>query len=329
LVEALRFQLRETTEVEVSPERLAPSSAALRINRATEVVNSAHARFAVWLEATDDVAGAPGFLLYVVGGRSGRAVVEVVRLPAATDGPDVDRALALKVSEIVESALDADKPAFGSALNAPAAPRVARALPVSPKNSSVNPRNLPVSPKKKPEPEPPPLPPDQVELMVGGVVLSPAGSMNGQLGFRLGLGYVVQTALLQLEVDGSGELLTPQSSSTENGRVRTTEQSFAVGFGILSRGQTQLGAALEGSMRWLHAEGYFGREKTGTAMMLVPTLRLGPELRTALWRQAWLSLSAGGEWTPVERLFSLADAPIADLGRWRADAVLSFVVSIR
>jgi hypothetical protein len=32
---------------------------------------------------------------------------------------------------------------------------------------------------------------------------------------------------------------------------------------------------------------------------------------------------------PVERRFSLGAAPVATLGRWRADAIVSFMVSIR
>jgi hypothetical protein len=173
------------------------------------------------------------------------------------------------------------------------------------------------------------VPPNQVELMVGGLLLSPSGNMDGQLGVRLGLGYVAQARWLQLELAGLGQLLSAQTSSNESARVRTSEQGFGVGFGVRSRGQLELGALLEGSMRILHAEGAFGREKTGAVTLLVPTLRLGPELRGALWQHAWLSLSPGGEWMPVERRFSLGAAPVANLGRWRADAVVSFVVSMR
>jgi len=310
LIEALRFQLRETTEVEVSPELLATGSAAARIRRASETMTSAQARFAVWLEATEDSDDARGFLLYVVGGRSGRAVVEVVRLPAATDGPDIDRTLALKVSEIVESALNADDLAFGAALN-PAPPTA--------KHRSTAPPPIGESPATKGQ---------RAELMIGGVLVSAAGNSNGQLGVRLGLGYVAQTGALELELCAAGQLLTPQRSPSASGYVRTTEQATAVGFGLRNRGAIQLGATLEGGLRWLHAEGFSGREMTGTESLLVPTLRLGPELRAALWQRGWLAFGAGGEWMPVERKFAVGGAPVADWGRVRAAAVVSFIVSM-
>ena len=76
----------------------------------------------------------------------------------------------------------------------------------------------------------------------------------------------------------------------------------------------------------MHAEGYSGRERTGADSVLVPALRLGPELRIAIWPRGWLALGAGGEWMPVERKFRVRGAPVADWGRFRADGVVSFIV---
>ena len=327
LVEALRFQLRESTEVAVSPALLEPGPIAARISRASEIVTGAQARFAIWLESTKDADGAAGFLLFVVGGRSSRAVIEVVRLPATTDGPDVDRSLALKVSDIVESALDADMPAFGSALNreppVPAASATTAASGTTAASSPIAPEVVALKTESQQ-----PQSASHVEVQFGGMLLSPSGTANGQLGARLGLGYVAATAALELELSATAELRTPQSSASESGHVRTTEQAACIGLGIRSRGLTQFGVGLEGGFRWLHAQGYWGLQRTGAESLLVPALRLGPELRRQLWQRGWLALSVAGEWMPVQRKFTVRDAPAADWGRVRADALFSFVVSL-
>ena len=310
LLEALRFQLRETVEVQASERPLAPGTAALRIGHATDVVTTAHARFAIWLEGTQDSSGAPGFLLYVVGDRSGRAVVEVVRLAAASDGPDVDRTLALKVSEIVEGALGSDPPSLGSSL------RIRAPLPARAPRAAA-PRRLPAARRSF------------AELMVGGVFRGPGGNSNEQEGLQLGLGYAVETSALQFVLGASAQLLTPLTTRRESAEVRIAEQAASADFGLWTRGATQLGARLQGTIRWLHPTSYLGGRQSGSAELLTPALRLAPELRTALGGQASLGLSAGAEWLPVRQRFSLSGVPVADLGQWRVGAAISLIVSIR
>ena len=309
LVEALRFQLRDATDVEASPAPFALGPPAVRIGRAAEVAGAAQARFAVWLESVPELQGVPGFLLYVVGGSSGRAVVEVVRMPAANDGPDVDRSLALKVSEIVDSALGADEALSGAALRAAPLPAVldapAKRAPAARSNEAA------------------------LGVLLGGVLSSPAGSANGQVGGRLGVVYSAPVSELELELGVSGRLLSPLTMRNAEGRVKVSEEAASIELCVRSRGKVQLGAELEASLHWLHADGFWQGAETGSADLIVPALRLGPELRFRLGEQTKLALGAGGSWTPVRERFSLGRAPVADLGRFRADALISLIISIR
>ncbi len=309
LVEALRFQLRDATEVEVSAQPLPLAPAAQRIARAAATVSASQASFAVWLEAVPELQGAPGFLLYVVGGGSGRAVVEVVRLPAAKDGPDVDRSLALKVSEIVDSALRSAEPDVARALR-PAPPRPAPTASVSARPAS----NVRAG---------------SLGLLLGGVAASPAGNAGAQVGFRLGVGYALRTSALELEWSVSGRLLSPLDIRRDNRRAKIGEQVLGADFGVHTRGRLALGGEVGSALRWLHADGFVGNIETHSSVLVVPVLRLGPELRARLTEQVTLSLAAGGEWMPLQQRFSLAGAPLADLGRVRADALISLIISLR
>jgi hypothetical protein len=100
LLAALRIQLGAAVRVDV---RSAPRAGALP-EQLAEASRMAHdqARAAVmWVDAARGSPRAPRqALLYVVGQRDGRALVEVVSVPAER-GPDLERVLALKVSELL------------------------------------------------------------------------------------------------------------------------------------------------------------------------------------------------------------------------------------
>ncbi len=311
LIEALRVQLREVTDVETSAESLAAEPAALRIGRAAQIATAAHASFAVWLEAVPELDGAPGFLLYVVGGESGRAVVQVVRLPAAKDGPDVDRSLALKVSEIVESALRPAQPELSAALQPALAPAPAKPAP-----------SVAVAPARRARA-------DSLGLLLGGIATSPAGDAHGQVGFRFGLGYTFRTSPVELEWDASAHLLSALDIQQGDRQAKIAEQVVAVDFAVRTRARFAFGAELGTALRILHADGFVGSTETRSSRLLVPVLRLGPELRAGLTEQTALTLSAGGEWMPIRQRLSLAGAPLGELGRARADARISLIISLR
>jgi hypothetical protein len=119
LVSALQIQLSGLA----APERLAvPAavSAAESIERGSRLVRERGALAAVWVERTH----APGpVVLYVVGEREGRALVEVIRVPGDR-GPELDRTIALKVREFVGAMQrgQAARPEAAQLLQPPPAP---------------------------------------------------------------------------------------------------------------------------------------------------------------------------------------------------------------
>src|SRR5262245_107170 len=132
LAAALRIQLMGSATVE---ERVVAADATLgeRIERAAALANSAGAQVVVWSEpALTHRDGSREAVLYVVGQRDGRALLQVVRVPGG-EGHELDRTLALKVSEILPELQRAGPAApSGEALRAPSAPPAPRAAAPAP-----------------------------------------------------------------------------------------------------------------------------------------------------------------------------------------------------
>jgi hypothetical protein len=98
---ALRIQLTGAAEVEVRdlPENAGVSR---KMQAASELTQSEDVLLVVWAEPAIELAdGSREAVLYAVGHKQGRALVEIVRVPGG-EGPDVERSLALKVREVVD-----------------------------------------------------------------------------------------------------------------------------------------------------------------------------------------------------------------------------------
>jgi hypothetical protein len=293
LVEALRLHLRGTARVEPSSAAFPAAMAARRVAVATGIVNGEHADFAIWLESVALGDGTTLFALYVVGSRAGRAIVEVVRLPAEIDGPDIDRALALKASEIVEAALVA--PIIGPT---PALQRTA-------------------SPPALPEPP-------RWGFELSGALRGASSATDSEAGFGLGVSHLLALRPLELDARLSALLLSDSVVNAER-RVRLSETDAAFGLGLRSTGIVQLGARLELDARVLRAHGFADQEETGSALVLVPAVGLGPELRLRLGRHMSFSAQIGAEWMLVQQSFVVDGISMADLGRIRGNAQLSLI----
>jgi hypothetical protein len=100
LVSALRIQLTDIAEVGVRHE-LAAGDTPARIHAAAELCRREGALLVVWAEGPIALAdGGQEAVLYAVGEREGRALLQVVHV-AGSRGPDMDRSLALKVGEVI------------------------------------------------------------------------------------------------------------------------------------------------------------------------------------------------------------------------------------
>jgi hypothetical protein len=299
LLEALRLHLRGTARVEPSARPFPAGTAASRVALATSIVAEERAQFAIWLESVPLGDGTLLFALYVVGGRQGRAVVEVVRLPAESDGPDVDRTLALKASEIVEAALTQPamlQPVRASAPTAVPAPRAKR--------------------------EAPPL---RWALEVSGALRGVSSASDSEVGLGLGASVLSVSKPLELDVRLSAVLLSDSVVTGQRRRVRVSETDAALGIGLRSTGQVQLGARLDLCARLVDAEGFASSERTGSALVVVPGVAAGPELRLRLGRRMSFSAHVAAEWMAVRQSFVVDGVSAVDLGRLRGNAQLSLV----
>lgn len=297
LVEALRLQLRGTARVSLSPAVFPALPASGRVTLATELVASQHVDFAIWLESVALSDGTRLFALYVVGGKSGRAVLEVVRLPAESDGPDVDRTLGLKASEIVEAALS---PAV--LLSTDQRKKLARSAPLTPSAPVVD--------------EP------RLGLEMGGALLA-APERDTQVALALGLSWLFALRPLELDARLAGQLASDGVIAVPHRHVQLSESFLGAGVGVRSTGTVQLGAKLGFGFRLLAAEGFSDETRTGAARVAVPSLSLGPELRIKLGSRLRFGAELGGEWMAIRQRFNVDGVTIADFGRFRANAQLS------
>jgi hypothetical protein len=94
---ALQIELGDAYRVNVAP-RTVPAALPARIALATELVESERALATVWIE--DGSPQPRSALLYVVGRRAGRALLEVVQAPDTGD-LDLPRMLSIKLAELL------------------------------------------------------------------------------------------------------------------------------------------------------------------------------------------------------------------------------------
>ncbi|HEY2736125.1 MAG TPA: hypothetical protein VGI70_19140, partial [Polyangiales bacterium] len=133
---ALRIQLVDTP---LREEVWTPAAAtAERVRAATELGVAADAIATVWTERPTELRdGSIETLLYVVTQRGNRALLELVRVPG-DHGPEIDRVLALKVSELVQALqrrepidlLRATQPPSAASIPPPSAASLALETPV-------------------------------------------------------------------------------------------------------------------------------------------------------------------------------------------------------
>ena len=123
------------------------------------------------------------------------------------------------------------------------------------------------------------------------------------------------------------EMPTPSHAESAAGSFQVSEEGAFAGMRALSKGALQLGAELEGGWRWLHAAGSTPDGSHDEVSRFVPLLRAAPVLRLPVGARMGLSFSLGLEWMMVRQRFAVDDVVLLDLGRTRASACISFVIS--
>ena len=289
LVAAVRIQLGAGASVDMGAA-LTAAGAATRVAHARAVLSRDGGGFAVWVELTEREA-----LLYVVGSRDERALLEIVRIPA-DESSDLDRALALKLADIIDStarfALDEEPPAM-------AAPSVREEPPSSTAGVQVR---------------------GEVEWRLA----APAGSAPVQTAVGGGVGLAAAFRPLWLEgVAGVDGVFAARLADGDRGTVTTSEFVPWLAFRALADlGWLALGAGLRANLRVVFAEGVSPLGNIGDSTVFVPSVALAGIGVLRIVGGLSVRVRFGLEGAFVRQRFLVNSQSLGDLGGVRFFAAL-------
>ena len=297
-VDILRIQLIGSGSVEVGPAMI-EGSLAERVAHAGEIVDRDHATLAVWIERGPAIAGSgTDFILYLVGPRDGRALVEVFRLPVAT-GPAIDRALALKVRDALDRVLATRND--GRTTTAWVGATVA---------------------------EPPPR---RLWFLaeLGAGFAAGLGSPANQGGPRLAAGLRARRGGLTLDAFAAMQFVEGFATSSRVGDVITSDLPLALGLRLSAApGRLSWGGQLELGVRIVDADGVTPFGARGSVRNLVPTTLLGATVALPLRSGVELRALAGVEIALLHLHLAVNEVAVLDLGRIRPVGQLAVVIAI-
>jgi hypothetical protein len=287
---ALRIQLTGVARVDVR-QATETTGVSGRVRSASELAQSEDVLLVVWTEPAVVLAdGSREAVLYVVGHKQGRALLEIVRVPG-DEGPDVDRTLALKVRELVDEVRHNRAQAAAS--------------------------ELMLEPAAEPAPGPVGAPGWGPRVAAGGLVGTFTGSELGQWGARLAAGAARRDGRLRLA--GSGQL--DVFSEIELSSAAAQVELFELAPGVLAQAQLRQGAIWLGlraglSLSVIDAQGQGARGR-GEASRLAPAWSAGVEVEVPLLDGIGLVAALELQARFRRQRFSVEGAEVVDLGRLR------------
>ena len=301
LLTALQIQLSGLAEPQSVPQPRA-ASAPQQIEAASRLTRDQGALAAVWVDPPLDRASG-AVMLYVVGEREGRALVEVVRVPGDR-GPELERTLALKVREVVAELQRA----------AAAAPVAAQLLPAEP-----------IAPEPEPE-----LPEAswQPLLALGMKLGSQPGLGLARWGLTAGAGPSLASRDLRLSGVLYGDWFPPRDVDRLGDHVRYWE----LGATLLAHAQLRLpglwlGASLGPRLLWLQAEGRTVLEASGSAYSnAIWGVAFGVDAEWPLTAYLGLAADLQIEGLSVREHLRVNEQQVVDVGRFRARLGISLVL---
>lgn len=299
-VEALRIQAAGSFSV-VQSGNVSGASLPAKLASSEGPIDEQKGSVGIWVERSGSGGDKSEFLVYVVTRRHDRVLVEVVRLPG-TDSPETDRALALKVREVIETVLVAsDEPDVAPAMVAPpsreAESRRARA--------SVTP------------------------LLSAELLGASGGDGTGAsvLGAVLGAGVAWNGRGFGVEALASGFATTGSEREVAGSRVSSHELGLEASLrGLLVAQDFSAGGFAGFGVRRVSALGASVDGREGSAVRWVPELHVGPEVRAALGSAVDLRAALGLELALRRQRFSVLGREVSDLGSTRATAEIGVVV---
>jgi hypothetical protein len=301
LKDELSIQLRGFASVEDNLGSIRRATMIDMLDQASAKAREAGVDFAIWVESGSPASDPIAVVLYLVSDRRAQALVEVVRLAADSDGPDVDRALAIKVREVL---------------------RAARSNPEASMASIVTSRPVAI---RRPGAAIAPL------LALGGsVVPLPARSAQASLVLSAG------ARLAQVRVPGMWELRATAhlngatATETAAGRVEVAETAVSVAaVGLGSVGRLRAGGGIALGARRLDAAGTTRLFNSGAAVRWTPIASVGPEVRLGVGGGLELGAVVALELAARGERFALNREVVVDVGRARLVCDFLLVITTR
>jgi hypothetical protein len=282
-----------------------------RIAEAGQRGRQTGARLAIWVEPAaaegSPAAGTP-WLLYLVGRRDGRVLVEVVQVPEGT-APDVERSLALKVREAHDTLRQAEPDGALLAAEAAAAPGVDRA-------SS----------------------PWGFRLALGPAAAALDGSAAGQWGLSMAVGAALhlggrarEPGRVSLHAAAQLRWFAAAEVKAAAGSAELDELDPGLWLaGLYHAGRFAIGASSGLLARRVRVEAVASRSgERGAARELVWSIPIALELQLGLADRFALRIAPGLEINMNPETFAIEAVPVIELGRVRPGLELSLVVTDR
>jgi hypothetical protein len=309
LVEALRVQLLRAAEVAEGPA-LPPGSLSDQVERAALALEASSATLVVWMHAGPR-AGSPqrDHELLVMARHRERALLVVTRVPPG-EPAETDRALALKIREVLDEVLAEQRRAPDLA------PLIARA-------------------SSRPAPASRDGPQVEQELGVAalaevGCVLTTGAADGGlQPGASFGAGARVTRAALAAEIVASAAFLASLEAETAQGRASVREADLASGLRVHHRwSRVGLGGFAAAGVRLLDASGTSSSGGEGTTQRTTAHVVAGPDLRVVVAGPLEARAAVGLEIEAKRQRFTIQGEPVIDLGHVRGVAHMSLLVAL-
>jgi hypothetical protein len=304
---SLRIRLRSSAELS-SVARPLPADLPSRLAIAGEVAEEQRADWVLWIEPVAAGASRPSdqVVLYLVGRRDGRALVEVVHVPAS-EGPEADRSLALKVGELID--------AHGSAAQV-----LGNATAPSPAPA---PSEAPPSPVTRAPDEPP----ARVQLWIeGGGQLAIEGDGGPALDVLVALGPSVALPTLFIALPIELTLGLPRRVARGDDDAEWSELGVALWAKLATRlDRVLLGGGLGGKLVFTDVEGTAASGKRGDAHDLLPALLASADGELLFTDSFGARLALGAELRLKRRQFVLEGENIGNTGRIVPFARLSVI----
>jgi hypothetical protein len=302
-VEALRIQLAGLATVSTATDLR--GTLAQRIDRVGKLLDAQAALLGVWVDEAPPTADGREVHLYIASRRKNRVLVEIARLPAL-GGPDADRALALKVREVLDSLLTTpmgDDPVVGLE-------------PVRHSSSSAE--------------RDPARMVGRFVVEAGGISAATLGGSGGvHTGLTLGVGGRLSLRPASLELIATGQALSALEDHGSAGDAAASELDLGASLRVLTRGATFAGGGrLDAAVRFVEASGSAPDGRTGSVSRVVPVIRLGPELRIELARALSLRAAIAGEVALRRQRFRIDGETVLDLGAARGFGELCLVAAL-